>query len=125
MPNQIRTYRDLVVWQKSMDVALAVMRLTDRLRGPRFFALVDQLLPAALSVPSNLAEGHGRRSRAEYTRYVSISNGSLRELETQLLLLGRFESAVALEVDQLLDQTDEVGRMLNGLHRRLQSGTKR
>jgi four helix bundle protein len=108
MPNQIRTYRDLVVWQKSMDVALAVMRLTDRLRGPRFFALVDQLRGAALSVPSNLAEGHGRRSRAEYTRYVSISNGSLRELETQLLLLGRFESAVALEVDQLLDQTDEV-----------------
>jgi four helix bundle protein len=105
-----------------MNVALAVLHLTDRLRGPRFFTFVNQLRRAALSVPSNLAEGHGRRTRAEYIRYVSISNGSLRELETQLILLGRFEPGLSPETDQLLNQADEVGRMLNGLHRRLKLG---
>jgi four helix bundle protein len=122
MSSPIRTYRDLVVWQKSMTVALEVLHLTDRLRGPRFFTFVNQLRRAALSVPSNLAEGHGRRTRAEYIRYVSISNGSLRELETQLILLGRFEPGLSPETDQLLIQADEVGRMLNALHRRLKLG---
>ncbi len=119
MNSRIRTYRDLLVWQKAMDVALAVLRLATRLNRPNLFALADQLRRAAVSVPSNLAEGHGRRSRGEYIRYVAIANGSLRELETQLLLLGRLESGLGAETDILLVQTDEIGRMLNGLHKRL------
>jgi len=119
MNSRIRTYRDLLVWQKAMDVALAVLRLANRLNRPNLFALADQLRRAAISVPSNLAEGHGRRSRGEYIRYVAIANGSLRELETQLLLLGRLESELGAETDILLVQTDEIGRMLNGLHKRL------
>ena len=117
MATRIRTYRDLLVWQKAMDVALEVLRLTVRLNRPHLYVLADQLRRSAISVPSNLAEGHGRRSRGEYIRYVAIANGSLRELETQLVLLGRFEMDLAGETDVLLLQTDEIGRMLNGLHR--------
>src|ERR1041385_1314174 len=112
MESRIRTYRDLVVWQKAMDVALAVLRLPGGLKHPNLFALADQLRRAAISVPSNVAEGHGRRSRGEYIRYVAIATGSLRELETQLLLLGRLVPDLGGETDVLLVQTDEVGGKL-------------
>ncbi|MGQ0701769.1 MAG: four helix bundle protein [Gemmatimonadales bacterium] len=84
MATLIRTYQDLIVWQKSMDLALIVLRLAARLKGARSYVLADQLERSAISIPSNLAEGHGRRSRAEFRRYVAVANASLRELETQL-----------------------------------------
>jgi four helix bundle protein len=89
MAAKIKRYRDLLVWQKSMDVASEVFELTNGLRRPKWFALADQLRRAAISVPSNIAEGHGRRTRGEFVRFVSIANGSLHELETQLILLAR------------------------------------
>ena len=93
MSSAIRTYRDLLVWQKAVDVAVAVLRFSSRLRTPPVYALADQLRRAALSVPANIAEGHGRRSRGDYIRFLSIANGSLRELETHLLIAGKFEAA--------------------------------
>jgi four helix bundle protein len=74
---------------------------------------------ASVSVPSNLAEGHGRRSRGEYVRFVAIANGSLRELETHLLLVQRRKLAPESAVQPLLRVADDVGRLLTGLHRRL------
>jgi four helix bundle protein len=85
----IKTYRDLVVWDKAIDLAVAVHRFCDDLQAPRFFTLTDQLRRAAGSIPSNIVEGYGRRSRGDNMRFVSISNGSLCELETQLLLARR------------------------------------
>lgn len=83
------------------------------------YVLADQLRRAALSVPANIAEGHGRRSRGDYIRFLSIANGSLRELETHLLIAGKFEAEWEAEVNRILSNTEEVGRMLNGLYKAL------
>ena len=104
-----------------MGLADGVLDLADVLQRPQTFGLVDQMRRAAVSIPSNLAEGHGRRSRGEYIRFVSIANGSLRELETQLLLVQRRKLAPADVLEALLGIADEVGRLLTGLHRRLVS----
>lgn len=122
--NPIRGYRDLIAWQKAMDLADGVFDLAARLRGPEFFGLADQLRRAAISIPANLAAGHGRRSRGEYIRYVSIANGSLRELETHLMLLLRRRVATAEDIGRLLAGSDEVGRLLTGLHRKLVAMTR-
>ena len=121
MAARINSYRDLLVWQRSMDVALWVLELTNVLTRPKWFVLADQLRRSAISVPSNVAEGQGRRTRGEFIRFLSIANGSLRELETQLLLLARFDGEFEKDTKRILEATDEVGRMLNGLHRRLRS----
>ena len=102
-----------------MDLADGVLDLADVLQRPQTFGLVDQMRRVAVSIPSNLAEGHGRRSRGEYIRFVSIANGSLRELETHLLLTQRRNLASAGELEALLAVADQVGRLLTGLHRRL------
>jgi four helix bundle protein len=120
MPD-IRSYRDLIAWQRAMDLAEGVLDLADALHRPETFGLVDQMRRAAVSIPSNLAEGHGRRTRGDYIRFVSIANGSLRELETQLLLVQRRKLAPSGSLDGLLAIADEVGRLLTGLHRRLVS----
>jgi four helix bundle protein len=120
MPD-IRSYRDLIAWQRAMDLAAGVLQLADALHRPETFGIVDQMRRAAVSIPSNLAEGHGRRTRGDYIRFVSIANGSLRELETQLLLVQRRKLASPGSLEGLLAIADEVGRLLTGLHRRLVS----
>jgi four helix bundle protein len=121
MAARISSYRDLLVWQKSMDVASDVFELTNGLGRPKWFALSDQLRRSAISVPSNIAEGQGRRTRREFIRFISIANGSLCELETQLLLLARFDKEFEHRTARILAVTNEVGRMLNGLYRRLRA----
>lgn len=118
----IKTYRDLVVWDKAMDLGVAVHQFCEERRAPRYFVLMDQLQRAAGSVPSNIAEGYGRRSRGDYMRFVSIANGSLCELETHLLLARRIEPRWRDRIDGMLIISAEVGRMLIGLHRALKSG---
>jgi len=83
---------------------------------------MDQLQRSSGSVPSNIAEGYGRRSRGDYLRFIAIANGSLYELETQLMLAGRIESGWKEEIDAMLKMSAEVGRMLIGLHRALKTG---
>lgn len=121
MAARINSYRDLLVWQKAMDFATAVLELTSDLDRTPLFVLANQLNKSAVSTPSNIAEGHGRRSRIEFARFVSIANGSLRESETQLMLLARRNSESGEEVSRILLQADEIGRMLNVLHQRLRS----
>jgi four helix bundle protein len=115
----IRGYRDLVAWQKAMDLVDGVFELAAEIQRPELFALVDQMRRAAISVPANIAEGHGRRSRGEYIRFVTIANGSLPELETHLLIAARRTAVPREKVDALLPLADEVGRIMTGLHRRL------
>jgi len=118
----IKTYRDLVVWDKAMDLGVAVHLFCEERRAPRYFVLMDQLQRSAGSVPSNIAEGYGRRSRGDYLRFVAIANGSLCELETHLLLARRIESGWMEKIDRMLEMAAEVGRMLIGLHRALKNG---
>jgi four helix bundle protein len=115
----IRSYRDLIVWQKAMDLAQQALSFTHTLRHPRDFALADQIRRAAISVPANIAEGYGRRSAGDYRRFLSIANGSTRELEALLLPSARVDPSRAAGVEAALSIADEVCRMLTSLRRRL------
>ena len=124
MTSGIRSYRDLLVWQKSMALADAVGKYCDARTGPRFYAMMDQLQRAADSIPANIAEGYGRYTRRDYVRFVSIANGSLKELETRLLRARSRIPDSAAEIDDMLLQSDEIGRMLAGLIRALRGPKK-
>jgi len=111
----VQCYRDLLVWQKAMDLCVEVHRVTLLFPKHELFGLSAQLGRATVSVPSNIAEGHGRRTTADYIHFLSISRGSLNEVETQLTLSMRYNYITSSDHDLLLQQCGEVGRMLNGL----------
>ena len=118
----IRSYEDLVVWQKGMDLVEEVYGLSSGFPRDERFGLTNQVRRAAMSVPSNIAEGHGRLYKAEFLRQLSIARGSLMEVETQLkaaVRLGYLESA---RTPRVFDLCGEVGRLLNGLIRSLDEG---
>ena len=117
---QIRTYRDLIVWQKSMELATLAYHLSKLLPSNERFGLAVQLQRCAVSIPSNIAEGHERHSRGDFRRHVSIASGSLAELETQMEI-ARLAYLPAQLLGEPRELTVEVGRMLSTLLRRLRS----
>ena len=118
-----RSYRELRVWQRAMDLAVDSHRVSAGIPNTRASALASQIQRSAGSVPANIAEGAGRRSRADYLRHLSIANGSLLELETHLLLAERLELVAPERVASILTLSAEVGRMLAGLARSLRVAT--
>ncbi|MGZ8313428.1 MAG: four helix bundle protein [Allosphingosinicella sp.] len=116
-----RDYRELEVWRLAMDLAEAVYRMTAEFPKTEEYRITSQLLRAAASVPSNIAEGNARSTRKDYARFVSIARGSLAETETLLMLARRIGLGRAEVVEDVLNQADRVGRMLNGLHRSLEN----
>lgn len=120
MPDDvIRSYRDLLVWQEAMVLAELTYALSASLPGDERFELSAQMRRAAVSIPSNIAEGYARDSKAAYAQYLKIARGSLRELETQVLLSGRLKLAESTRSEPVLAQCDRVGRLLHGLIRSL------
>jgi len=119
----IRSYRDLEVWQKAMDLVVASYRLTNLFPKSETYGLSSQIQRSAASVPANIAEGHGREHLGDYLHHLSIANGSLMELETHILVAGRLNYVGREEVDRMLSQTGEVGRMLAGLIRSLKKNS--
>jgi four helix bundle protein len=115
----VKGYRDLVVWQRAMDLVTATYRLTASFPRDEKYGLVQQLNKAAVSVPSNIAEGHGRDHLGDYLHHLSVANGSLMEVETQLMIAGRLGYLSTDVEDGILAHTAEVGRMLSGLTRAL------
>jgi four helix bundle protein len=115
------SYRELVVWQKAMRLAREAYPVTKALPKAEEYRLTSQLLRAAASVPTNIAEGHARGTRKDYANFISIARGSLAETETILLLLVDVELLTNEDVQPALALCSEVGRMLNGLHERLRS----
>ncbi|WP_109124401.1 four helix bundle protein [Dyella sp. C11] len=113
------TYRDLVAWQLGMDLVERVYALTAGLPSDERFGMVSQLRRSAVSIPSNIAEGHSRDNTKDFIRFVSISRGSLAELETQILLVQRLKWLSAEQVDAALVCCDELGRVLRGLRKSL------
>lgn len=114
------SYRDLKVWQSSIDLAERIYRLTANFPTSELYGLSSQLRRASVSVASNIAEGWGRRSRREYQRFVEMALGSNDELQTQLVIaerLGFGNKRLRTDCNAL---SNEVGRMLIGLHRVLQ-----
>ena len=112
-------YRELVVWQKAMDLVEKCYQLTRSLPSSETYGLSGQIRRAAVSVPANIAEGNGREHVREYLHHLSIANGSLMELETHLMIAARLEYLDSANVSQVLEQTSEVGKMLGGLIRSL------
>lgn len=100
-------YSDLRVWQEAMDLVVEIYRLASPMQR------------AAVSVPSNIAEGHGRKSTSAYTNHLSIAFGSLMELETQIRIALRLDYASEADVTDILARTDRVGKMLGALEKSL------
>jgi four helix bundle protein len=120
----IRNYADLVAWQKAMTLAESVYKTTQQLPREERYGLVSQMRRAAVSIPSNIAEGEGRGSDGQLLHGLTLSYGSLRELETQLLLSRRLRFLNETDTRAVLDQCDEVGRILNGLMRTVRNRIK-
>jgi four helix bundle protein len=110
-----KNYRDLIVWQKAMDLVQAVYAATKRFPKGELYALTSQLRRAAVSIPSNIAEGQGRTSVREFHNFLSMAHGSLREVETQILMAQRLAYLPKQEVQAILNLAGEVGRLINGL----------
>jgi four helix bundle protein len=108
-------FKDLVVWQKAMEMVTEVYRLTDGFPKREVYGLTDQIRRAAVSVPSNIAEGQAHHNNREFVHFLRHSSGSLAELETQLNIAERLGYADASSTAQLLTRVHEVGRTLNGL----------
>jgi len=115
MAHEVRSYKDLVAWQKSMALVTEVYRASQEFPKEELFALMSQIRRAAVSVPSNIAEGHARSSKKEFQYFLSNARGSLAELETQLTIAYQLAYIKETTINQLLDRLGEVGRILNGL----------
>ncbi|WP_412062148.1 four helix bundle protein [Rubrivirga sp. IMCC45206] len=116
---RVDAYTDLKVWQAAMALADAIYDCTARFPKHETFGLASQLRRAAVSIPSNIAEGWGRGQTKEYLQFLRYSRGSLYEVETQIRIAGRREYVDAEEVRQILRDTDEISRMLAGLSKSL------
>ena len=108
----VTSHKDLLVWQRSMDLVETVYQLTGGFPAAEQWGLISQMRRAAISVPSNIAEGYGGQATGEYRHHISISRGSLLELETQILLAIRLKYLQSAEVVFLLKEVDEISRML-------------
>lgn len=121
---EIRRYRDLLVWQKAIAWVEAVYAATADWPADERFGLTSQVRRAAVSVPSNIAEGCARRSTGDFVRYLLIAQGSLAEAETQLIIAHRLAYLSEAALSSLLDPADELSRMLAGLITKLEERRK-
>lgn len=112
-------HRELDVWAKAMDLAESIYAAAREMPKQEEYRLTAQMIRAAISVPSNIAEGNARATRKDYAHFISIAQGSNAELETLLLLAQRSKLLAGDTVEPLLSAVDVVGRMLNRLHARL------
>lgn len=117
----IQSYKDLMVWQNAMDIIESVYRLTAAFPKEETYGLTSQLRRAAVSIASNIAEGHNRDSLKEYIHFLSIAQGSLAELETQIMLAIRLKYPSEEQMQTLLTQTDKLGKMLRSLQQSLKN----
>jgi S23 ribosomal protein. len=115
----MKGYRDLVIWQRAMGLAEATYRVTRGFPSDERFGLTSQARRAAVSVAANIAEGYGRGTRPAYVSFVRIAQGSLKELETHLMLAERIGLCPDGATAELLTEADELGRMVRTLLTRL------
>ncbi len=117
---KIESFQDLVVWQKSMDLVTECYQLAHRLPPNEQYGLASQMRRAAVSIPANISEGFGRWHSKEFVHFLLIANGSLKELETHLLIGKRLGFFSSPEVTKPAALVEEIGRMLTTLRKRLE-----
>lgn len=113
--NGAQSYRDLLVWQKSMTLAKEIYKITAEFPSEEKFGLISQMRRATVSVPSNIAEGQARNTTGEFVQFISHAEGSLAELDTQLTLAVVLNFLPAEKAKPCMDSISELRRMLNGL----------
>lgn len=116
----VQSYQELTVWQKAMDLAVKCYEATKPFPREEQFGMTSQIRRAAASIPANIAEGQGRQHTKEFLNFLSIARGSLKEVETHLILSNRVNLLPKPQLDELLNQTDEISRMLAGLRKSLE-----
>ncbi len=116
---KVRSYKDLQVWQKGMELAKQVYRITQGFPNEEKFGLVSQMRRAAVSIPSNLAEGQARHGTREFIQFISHAEGSVAELETQLMLAVDLGHYLQKDTDRAFELVSDLRNMLNALRRTL------
>jgi len=122
MNQGIQSYKDLLVWQKGIALAKVIYSLTQRFPAEEKFGLVSQMRRAAVSIPSNLAEGQARRTTGEFVQFISHAEGSAAELDTQLILAVELNFCTKAKALPIYEMIDEERRMLNSLRRKVAGG---
>jgi len=117
----MKSYRDLVAWQKGMELVGMVYHLTRGLPKEEQFGLTSQLRRAAVSVPSNIAEGQSRFSKPEFSRFLMMARGSISEIETQLLICVQLAYLQSESITPALELATECGKIVNGLRESLKA----
>lgn len=106
------SYQDLLVWQKAMDLASDCYKITKNFPKEELYGMISQIRRSAVSIPSNIAEGQGRNSKNEFVHFLGIAQGSLRELETQIILSERVEYISKKDKEDFLASSKQVGIFL-------------
>ena len=119
----IYSYRDLEVWKKGKDITREVYKTTSSFPKEELYGLVSQMRRSAVSIPANIAEGNGRNSSKEYLYHLSVAYGSLCELETHIIIAQELGMMDETPASSLLKTAGELGRMLNGLQRKITEKT--
>lgn len=115
----VQSYRDLQVWQKAMDLVVTCYKLTSRLPQSEIYGLASDLQKKSRLIPAAIADGHGRENTHDYLSRLSLAHGSLMALETDILTASRLDFISASDIEPVLSQSAEVGRMLHGLMKSL------
>lgn len=115
----MKTYRDLDIWKKSIDLVKEIYKITDKFPNTEMYALTSQMRRAVISIPSNIAEGHRRSYSKEFKRFLNIALSSLAELETQVIIAKELEYIKSGEEIQSLELVDHTSRMITNLSKKL------
>ncbi len=116
----LKDYRELIAWQRAVDLVEMIYRMTADFPKTEVYALTSQIRRAAVSIPSNVAEGQGRRTTRDFLYFLSVANGSLKEVETQIIVSQRLGFLDEHKKSKLIDLTTEVGRLISGLRKSLE-----
>ena len=119
--NKSINYKDLVVWQKAIDLATWVYGLTSRFPKEEIYGIVSQMRRASVSIPSNIAEGQSRQHKNEFIQFLSIAKGSLSELETQLIISGKLKYISEKELNEGMERIDDISKLLYSLIKKLKT----
>jgi four helix bundle protein len=123
MGRPLKSYRELIVWQKAVDLVVMTYKAAAGFPKSEIYGLTSQIRRAAPSIPANIAEGYGRGNRREYLQFLQIAQGSLKELETHLIIGEKLLYLTPSQAKRLLSETDGLGRMLGALIRKLKASS--
>lgn len=118
---KVKSYKDLLVWRKAISLVKRIYQLTQSFPDTEKFGLISQMRRAAISIPSNIAEGQARHTRKEFVQFLSHSEGSVAELETQVILSVELGYCNSADIQEITSLTTELSKMLDSLRRKLEA----